>query len=245
MHGMPRTKRLTVVTGHYGCGKTNLCINLALDLARASAAVGMPVTLVDLDIVNPYFRSSDYAEILTAGGVRLISPTFAGTTLETPSLSAEVYSAFESDGVVILDVGGDDAGATALGRFASQVAAVDHDLLYVVNRYRNLTTTPQEAVALLAEIETASHLKATGVVNNSHLQRETTLATVLDSLAYARETAALLELPLVCTTVPEWLADEVSGSPGSASYIQNAYPVAVCVRAPWDDGSGTDEEVSG
>ncbi len=241
MRGLPDIRRFTVVTGHYGCGKTNLSMNLALDLA----ATGSEVTLVDLDIVNPYFRSSDYAEVLAAGGIRLISPTFAGTTLETPSLSAEVYSAFESDGVVILDVGGDDAGATALGRFAKEVAAVDYDLLYVVNRYRNLTATPAAAAALLAEIEAASHLKATGVVNNSHLQRETTLATVHDSLAYARETAALLELPLVCTTVPKWLTDEVSDSPGTASYIENAYPVAVCVRTPWEDGAAVDEEVSG
>ena len=240
MRGIPNIKRFTVVTGHYGCGKTNLSINLALDLARTHAEV----TLVDLDVVNPYFRSSDYTAMLTAAGVRVVAPTFAGTTLDTPSLPAEIYSAFESAGAVILDVGGDDAGATALGRFSGEVAAIDYDLLYVVNRYRNLTSTPSEAAGLLGEIEGASHLKATGVVNNSHLQRETTVATVLDSREFASETAGLLGLPLVCTAVPAAIAAEFSDTPGTATYVENAYPVQVYVRTPWDDGSRADEEVN-
>jgi hypothetical protein len=229
--GMPRLTRFTVVTGHYGCGKTNLSINFALDLSRA----GESVTLVDLDVVNPYFRSSDSAALLARHNVRLIGPTLAGSTIESSSLPAAIYSTFESDGYVIFDVGGDDAGATALGRFSEHVRALDYDLLYVVNRYRNLTSTPEEAAALLGEIEAASHLKATGVVNNSHLQRETTVATVLDSLEYARETASRLSLPLVCTTVPANLADRFSETPGDAAYVENAYPVEVYVRTPWDE----------
>ena len=240
MPGMPDLKRFTLVTGHYGCGKTNLSINLALDLARAHGSA----TLVDLDVVNPYFRSSDYTAELTARGVRVIAPVFAGTTLDTPSLPPAVYSAFESPGAVVFDVGGDDAGATALGRFSRDVEAVDYDLLYVVNRYRNLTGTPAEAVALLAEIETAAHLKATGVVNNSHLKAETTAATVLGSRAYAREVAETLGLPLVATTVPAALAGEFSDDPDSPGFVEKAYPVAVWVRTPWEDRSGVDEEVS-
>jgi hypothetical protein len=238
MRGLPSIKRFTVVTGHYGCGKTNLSINLALDLARE----GSEVLLVDLDIVNPYFRSSDSAALLAAHGVRLISPTFAGTTLDTPSLPAAVYSAFDAPGAVIFDAGGDDAGATALGRYSAEIRAIDHDLLYVVNRYRNLTSTPAEAVALLREIEGASHLKATGVVNNSHLQSETTVATVLDSVAYAEETAATLGLPLVCTTVPSGLRDAFSERAGDATYLQNAYPVRIHVTTPWADATPTGEE---
>jgi len=240
VRGMPRLKRFTVVTGHYGCGKTNLSMNLALDLARE----GRDVTLVDLDIVNPYFRSSDSHELLAQRGVRLIAPTFAGTTLETPSLPAEIYSAFEVTGPVIFDVGGDDAGATALGRYSAEIAAIDYELLYVINRYRNLTATPAEAAALLLEIEAAAHLKATGVINNSHLQAETTAETVLDSLEFARETAGLLGLPLVATAVPKRLADEFSDTPGETSYVENAYPVEVYVRTPWQDAYGVAEEVN-
>lgn len=231
MRPAPELKRFCVITGHYGCGKTNLAVNLALDLAEEHDSV----SLVDLDVVNPYFRSSDYTALLESAGVRVIAPTFAGTTLDVPSLSSAVSSVFSGDGIVLVDAGGDDVGATALGRFARDIGEIDYDMLYVVNRYRNLTTTPAEAAALLAEIERASHLKATGVVNNSHLRDETTLSTVLDSLEYGRETAALVGLPLRFTTVPVALAADVSAVPGHASYVQNAYPVTIHVRTPWEE----------
>jgi len=238
-HRMPDLKRFVVVTGHYGCGKTNLSLNLALDWARQGEAV----TVVDLDIVNPYFRSSDYTALLAEKNVQVIAPRFAGTTLDTPSLSSGIYAAFESTGRVVFDVGGDDAGATALGRFSAEVRAVEHDLLYVINRHRNLTATPAEAAALLGEIEAASHLSATGVVNNSHLQRDTTVATVLDSREFAQETAALLGLPLVFSAVPKALAEQFSEDPSAANYIENAYPVSTYVRAPWEEAAKADEEV--
>ncbi|MHB1137058.1 MAG: ParA family protein [Coriobacteriia bacterium] len=225
--------RFTVITGHYGCGKTNLSINLALDLA----ATYDEVLLVDLDVVNPYFRSSDYTSMLAGHGVRVISPTFAGTTLDTPSLSGAVSAAFDTTGAVIFDVGGDDVGATALGRYSKEISAIDHEMLYVINHYRNLTAEPAEAAALLAEIEAACHLKATGVVNNSHLRDETTEATVVDSLEFARETAALLGLPLRFTTIPEHLMGELSGTPGAAGLVENAYPIKIHVRTPWEDAS--------
>jgi hypothetical protein len=228
------------VTGHYGSGKTNLSINLALDLAKNYDEV----TLVDLDIVNPYFRSSEYAPVLARAGVRVIAPTFAGTTLDSPSLPAAIYSVFESEGAVVFDVGGDDAGATALGRFSRDISAIDYDLLYVVNRYRNLTSTPEDAAALLGEIEHAAHLKATAVANNSHLKQDTTAATILDSTEFARATAGLLGLPLRFTTVPERLAGEFSTKAGTANRVENAYPVRVFVRTPWEDEPGVDEEVS-
>lgn len=233
MPDTPTIGRFTVITGHYGSGKTNLSINLALDLA----AIYDEVLLVDLDVVNPYFRSSDYTAMLAEHGVRVISPTFAGTTLDTPSLSAAVSAAFDTTGAVIFDVGGDDVGATALGRYSKDIRAIDHEMLYVINHYRNLTAEPAEAAALLAEIESACHLKATGVVNNSHLRDETTAATVLDSLPFARDTAELLGLPLRLTTVPEHLTAELSGTPGAAGYVENAYPIKIHVRTPWEDAS--------
>ena len=239
MRGVPPIESLTIVSGHYGCGKTTVSLNLALDLART----GAEVTLVDLDVVNPYFRSSDHASLLERHGVRLIAPTFAGTTLDAPSLPASVGSAFDLAGFVIIDVGGDDAGATALGRYSSEIAPLDYDLLYVVNRYRNLTGTPGEASALLGEIEAASHLKATAVVNNSHLQRETTVDTVLDAVEFARTTAGLRGLPLRFTTVPAGLADRFDDTPGAAGYVENAYPVQAYVRTPWDPSPRADEEV--
>ncbi len=240
MVGRPSLKPLTIITGHYGCGKTNLAINLALDIA----AEGAEVTLVDLDIVNPYFRSSDYTPLLVSRGVKVVSPRFAGTTLDTPSLSPEVYTALESEGQVILDVGGDAAGATTLGRFSNEIEQRDYDLLYVVNAYRNLTTTPEDAVEVLDEIASASRLHATGVVNNSHLRRETTVETVLDSMPFARRSAELLGLPLRFTTVPVALADAFSDEQGEPTYIENKYPVEIRVLTPWEEFPSAEEEVT-
>ena len=159
--------RIHIICGHYGCGKTNLALNLALTLRRK----GEKVTVADLDIVNPYFRTADYKEVLEKQGVRVICPHSAGTTIDAPQINAEIFSIFDRpEGHVVIDVGGDDAGAAALGRFKRQIeAAGGCEMLYVVNRYRKLVETPEEAVSLLHEVEAASRLKATGVVNNSHL----------------------------------------------------------------------------
>lgn len=220
----PLERRVTVVCGHYGTGKTNLSINLALDCARR----GEDVSLVDLDVVNPYFRSTDYADVLTENGVRVVGPNFANTNLDTPSLPAAVRSTIAEGSRVIVDVGGDDAGATALGVYYRTLAEAEPDLIYVVNRYRSMTTHADEAVQILAEIEAMSHLKATCVANNSHLKRETTEATILDSMGFAEEVASATGLPLRFTTAPRGLDFS------QLNKIPDIYPVDVLVRAPWE-----------
>ncbi len=198
---MGEAARITVICGHYGCGKTNLALNLALE----AAAAGETVTVVDLDIVNPYFRSSEYGGLLEKNGVRLIAPVFAGTTLDTPTLPPEIYSIFDGGaGRVFLDAGGDDAGVTALGGLHSQLAEAGYDMLYVVNRYRVLSQTPEEAAVLLSEIETASRLKATALVNNSHLGVETKLSDLTAALPFAKKAAELTGLPLLYSTAPDF-----------------------------------------
>lgn len=239
---------VTVVVGHYGVGKTNFALNLALD----AAAAGCEVTLADMDVVNPYFRSSEYAEVLEERGVRLIAPVFggAGTSLDVPSLTGAVVPAIEaayaaaaeragavSDAVprriVVIDAGGDDAGATALARFAPAIRAGAAAVLYVVNERRNLTQTPAEALEVLAEIQETCGLAATGIVNNTHLQGETTFEQVAASVPFAQAVAAAAGLPLVCTTVPmSAIRRETAGS-GALAAIPDGYPVEVLVAPPW------------
>lgn len=217
--------KFTIIYGHYGCGKTNLSLNLALSLAKGNNKV----TLVDLDIVNPYFRSGDYKELLSKYDIKVICPQSLGTTLDSPFLSAEIYSVFNDDGrYVIIDVGGDDAGAFALGRFSKNIQRLkDYNAYYVINKFRALTSTPQEAAELLSEVEAASRIKATAIVNNSHLQGLTTAEDILSSLQYAKQTAKLLKLPVAFTTVPQFLAVELS------ERIENVFPVEVIVKPPF------------
>lgn len=197
---MNELHRITVICGHYGCGKTNLTLNLALEEAERRK-----VTVVDLDIVNPYFRSSEYGELLKSRGIRLIAPVFANSTLDAPALPPEIYSILDSrTGRTFIDAGGDDAGVTALGRLSESLPEVGYDMLYVINRYRALSQHPQEAAELLREIEAASRLKATGIINNSHLGVESTLEDIEASLDFARQTAELAGLPLLYSTVPDF-----------------------------------------
>ena len=211
-------KRITVVCGHYGSGKTNFSLNLALDMAQQQKKV----VVVDLDIINPYFRSSDYKNLLENNNIRIICPKYAGTNLDTPSLSAEIDSVFEKDDTsVIFDVGGDDAGAFALGRYAEKLYHSDYSLIYLINKYRTLIQTPQSAMEMLNEITAACHLKPSYIVNNSHLQHETTAETIIDAVDYGKTVAEQLQLPLLCTTAPAYLENHAELKNYDLYYIQS------------------------
>ncbi len=218
--------QFVIICGHYGCGKTNFALNLAVDAVKR----GEKVTLVDLDLVNPYFRSSDYEDLLHQHGISLIAPVFAHSNLDLPALPARLQSIFAMpDQTVILDVGGDDAGATALGGLSAKIREHGaYQMLYLVNRYRALTTQSEQAVELLGEIERASRLRATAVVNNSHLQQQTASRDILEALPYGRQVAQQLGLPLAATTTPVALAQELQGQ------VENLYPVTRYVRPVWE-----------
>lgn len=218
---MNNFSNIIIVCGHYGCGKTNFAVNLAVDYA----ARGEKVTLFDLDIVNPYFRSSDHKALMEEKGVELIAPLYAGSNVDTPSVPAAMYSMTERQGRVIVDVGGDDAGAVALGRFAPRLWQCDYTMLCVINKYRALSTMPEETSQLLGEIEAASRLKATALINNSHLMQETDAQAVLSSLDYAQRCSELTGLPVALNCVRRELAEQLE--------IENIYPVDIYVRPPW------------
>lgn len=192
-------KKITIFCGHYGSGKTNLAVNFALALAEK----GEKVTLVDLDIVNPYFRAADNRDELSARGVRCILPQFANSNVDIPTLPADIHSVFLGEEKVIFDVGGDKDGASALGVYRQAIAGCGYEMIGVCNRYRPLTATPEETLENLAEIEVQCRLSFTALVNNSNLGEETTWHDIEASFPYADELTRLSSLPLLFTAVSD------------------------------------------
>ena len=187
-------KRITLFAGHYGSGKTNIALNYALWLRRQEPKV----TVADLDIVNPYFRTKDGAEILSAHGIRLISSEYANSNVDLPALPGEAYALVDDRSVHgVIDVGGDDRGALALGRYVPAIREEnDYEMLFVVNKARPLTRTAEDTLQVLREIEDACALPFTAVVNNTNLGPATTADYVLASADYAAEIAARAGLPM-------------------------------------------------
>ena len=210
-------KRLTLFAGHYGSGKTNIAVNYALKLAGE----GKSVCIADLDIVNPYFRTKDSAKELEAAGVHLVSPQFANSNVDLPALPAEAYRLVTDKAVYgIMDIGGDDRGAYALGRYVPGILEENnYRMVFVANAYRPLTRTPEEALEVMAEIKAACGLKFTDIINNSNLASETTAETVLDSLSYMEKLSSLSGLPIFATSAVTSVAASLEGK------IENILPL--------------------
>lgn len=218
-------KRLNIITGHYGSGKTNLAVNIALDLSKKRKKVA----IIDLDIVNPYFRTADFKALFAQNQICLAAPVYAGSNLDIPALPPEIETLLSDEEItVVVDVGGDDAGAIALGRYAGLIESMDFDMFYVVNRYRLGTSTPKDSVNLMKEIEKASRLQTTAIINNSNLGEGTTGKDILDSLPYANEICRETGLPLAATAVFLEKALEVQ--------LPMEYPIRIFVTKPWEQG---------
>lgn len=204
---MKNFKRLTLLCGHYGSGKTNLAVNLAFHLQELYGNV----VVADLDIVNPYFRTKDSLEDFKSRGIELICSEYANTNVDIPALPANMYRLTADKNITaVIDVGGDDRGAYALGRLVPEIKEENNfEMLMVINGYRPLTPDAESTIEVMREIEAASGLKFTGLVNNSNIGEETTAQAVIDSMNYAYEVSKLSNLPIVMTSVKAELYDEL------------------------------------
>ena len=202
-------RRVTLFAGHYGSGKTNVALNFARQLKRTVPRVAV----ADLDIVNPYFRTKDSAADLAAEGIELVVSDYANSNVDFPAMPKEAYALFADRGAsVVVDVGGDDRGALALGRYVDDIrAGGDYEMLAVLNASRPLTRTQQDAVEVLREIEAACALPFTGIVNNTNLGQKTTAETVLASVPYADEVSRLMGIPVRFTCCAAALEPELRG----------------------------------
>ena len=216
---MINEKRILLLCGHYGSGKTNIAVNLAMRAKQKHEKVA----LADLDIVNPYFRSKDSSEELNAAGIRLICSEYANTNVDIPALPQDMYAVTDDRSIhAIIDVGGDDRGALALGRLSPAILAEgDYEMLMVINRYRPLTRDAASVKEVMQEIEVAGGIPFTGVINNSNLGEETDAETVLASLAYAEEISAATGLPIKMTTVRAELYEKLKDR------IPNLFPLTL------------------
>ena len=212
-------KRLTILCGHYGSGKTNVAVNIAAELKKSHDSV----TVADLDIVNPYFRTKDSAAFFEQQGIRLICSAYANSNVDIPALPQEMYALTDDRSMTaVLDIGGDDRGALVLGRLAPKILLEnDYEMLMVINCYRPLTRDAASTMEVMREIECAGGIRFTGLVNNSNLGAVTTAEDVLASRDYAEEVSGLSGLPVVMTTVRQELYPAVVGK------VPGAFPLGL------------------
>ena len=210
-------KRITLFAGHYGSGKTSIAVSWAKHIKNQ----GFKTTIVDLDIVNPYFRTKDSERELKDAGIELICSEYANTNLDAPALPKEIYKAIsDKESHLVIDVGGDDRGAVALGRYAEDIKTEDnYEMLFVASCYRPLTKTPEDALEIMREIETASKLKFTGIVNNSNIGNSTTGEDVKKSIAFINKLSEISGLPVKMSTATASVYEE----------IKNDIPNAFCI----------------
>ena len=188
--------RIIVICGYYGSGKTNIAVNLAEEAIKETGSA----VIVDLDIVNPYFRTADNAEMLRKMGVVTLIPEFANTNVDIPSLPPAFPTIFEREETVIVDIGGGAEGSTVLCGFRDDFAACGYDMYYVFNACRPENTSTDSALESLHEIELSSGMRFTGIINNTHLCGETTTEIIKHGIDRANEFAAAASLPLLATT---------------------------------------------
>lgn len=225
---MYQPKKIIVVTGHFGSGKTNFSAALALKLA---AETDEKVTVVDFDLVNPYFRTADFKDAFAKRGITLRAPDYANTNVDIPSVQFDLGGLAAGEGYLIIDVGGDEDGAVALGRYShvlnSYAETNELDMLAVVSFRRYLTRTADEAAEYLRGIERASRMKLTHLVNNTNLGMETTAEMIAESLPHMQALSETMNLPVACVTVPDFV------TPPEALSEDVMMRVPVVVRLPW------------
>jgi len=217
-------KRVTLLCGHYGSGKTNIAVNMAFDLKKQNP--DKKIAIADLDIVNPYFRTKDSRKDFEKENIRLICSGFANTNLDAPALPQDLYAITDDKQMqCIIDVGGDDVGAVALGRLSPALREEnDYDMYLVINKYRPLTPNAQSVEEVRKEIEVASGLKFTAIINNSNLAAETTADDVIQTVNYAIEVSKLTGLPIAATSADINICEDLKGK------VDNVFPLKLQKR---------------
>ena len=228
-------KRYYAIIGNFGSGKTELALNMAFE----AAAKGEKVTFVDIDVINPYFRSTERKAELNAAGIRLISPNFTSSGVEVPSIPPEIFSVFsDNSDLVIFDVGGDPVGAIAMGQYYGYFKELEHfEVWYVINCRRPLSSGADENVEMIGKITGVSRLKVTGILNNTNLSHETSTEDLFDGLDITKEVSERTGLPVIGTVgTPEILSEflaEAEKRGVDRELIGRAFPIVRYMHRDW------------
>ncbi len=221
--------RVTIISGGYGSGKTEVSLNLACKFREEAPLT--PVYLVDLDIVNPYFRSRQVRGLLGERDIKVVSSMPGLEMADIPALSPEIISILQDErSLTVFDVGGDPAGARALGRFKHYLDSVPYQFLMVINANRPFTRDPDSVIRLLREIEEASRLKVTGLISNTHMLHETDMDDIRKGLSLVREISKRTGLPIAYLAFEASLLDEVEAEKTGLPLL----PIDLHMKRPWE-----------
>ncbi len=219
-------KRLNIFTGHFGSGKTEIAVNAAFSIKRA----GFSTAIIDMDIVNPFFRTKDAQEALERSGIKVVAPAYANTNVDVPALPAEIYSFFgNKDMHVVMDIGGDDLGARVLSRYKKEIENEDYDMFIVINVKRPETDSEGKIEEMVRMIEISSSLKATGLINNTNLMNHTTVEDVLKGEELISSVSKKLSIPFRITAVMSSTVGSAGLTPDHELLVLDKY-----IKLPWE-----------
>lgn len=222
---MINDKRIRIIIGHYGSGKTEFSVNYAVKLAK----LNKKVALVDLDIVNLYFRSREKAEVLEELGIRVIGGSIKGSALDLPAISAEVLAPLHDDTYeCIMDIGGDPAGARTLGMYHEYFTEGNYDMFFVLNAYRPETQSVEKVMEYMTKIEDVSRAKITGIINNTHLLKSTTIDNVMDGYKLSLEVSKETQIPIRYNVCLETIASDLT-----KDLEGEIFPINLYMREEW------------
>ena len=223
---MLNDNRIRIIIGHYGSGKTEFSVNYAMKLADE----GKKVALGDLDVVNPYFRSREKQDIKEAKGIRVIGNSFGMKTgVDLPSVSASILAPIQDKSYdLVLDVGGDSVGARALARYYASFKEGNYDMFCVVNANRPGTQTVEDTIEHIRSIEASARTKVTGIINNTHLLRDTTVDDVLNGQELAIKVSEKLSIPIKYVSAIEKVARQLP-----KDIVGEIFPIKMYMREDW------------
>ena len=219
-------KRIRIITGHYGSGKSEFSVNYAIKLR---GEIEGRLAISDLDVVNVYFRSRGMKDLLEEKGIHVIASSVDAPTLDIPALSAEIHTPLlNKDYNNIIDLGGDKVGATVIARYRDMIDNDDYDMFFVVNANREKTQTAEEVMSYIDEIEAASKLKVTGLINNTHMLKATTIEDLQKGQEVCREVSKARNIPIKFVSCLESLVDQIP-----EDFEGEIIPLSLLLRDQW------------